>query len=195
MTSVETNTGSVRRVIIFLPLVVLIALAILFYVRLGAGDASRIPSALLGKPAPAFQLPPPASMPEAQGFSQSDLQQGHVTLVNVFASWCVPCHEEHPILMQLANDADLRAKGVRIFGMAYKDEAENTRRFLGAKGDPYAQIGDDSSGRVGIDWGVYGVPETFIVRGDGTIAYKFVGPLTEESMQAVLLPELKKALQ
>ena len=194
MTSAETNAGSARRIIIFLPLVVLIALAILFYVRLGAGDASRIPSALLDKPAPTFQLPPPAAMPEISGFSDTDLRQGHVTLVNVFASWCVPCHEEHPVLMQLAGDADLRAKGLRIFGIAYKDESENTRRFLGAKGNPYAQIGDDASGRVGIDWGVYGVPETFIVRGDGTIAYKFVGPMTAESVQNTLLPELKKAL-
>jgi cytochrome c biogenesis protein CcmG/thiol:disulfide interchange protein DsbE len=128
------------------------------------------------------------------GLSDADLKKGHVTLVNVFASWCVPCHQEHPMLMRLAKDADLAQRGVKLVGLAYKDEPENTRRFLGAEGNPYAAIGMDRSGRAGIDWGVYGVPETFVVRGDGVIAYKFVGPMSEEAFAAKIMPEIAKAM-
>lgn len=183
-----------RQLLILLPLVVFMALAALFFVRLGAGDASRLPSALIGKPAPAFALPALEGM-GAAAFSDADLKKGQVTLVNVFASWCVPCHIEHPFLMQLAADAGLKAKGLRIAGLAHKDEPENSRRFLNSKGNPYALIGVDRSGRVSIDWGVYGVPETFIVRGDGTIAYKHVGPIDETNLKAKILPEIEKAMR
>ena len=116
-----------------------------------------------------------------------------MTLVNVFASWCVPCHAEHPTLMQLASDPGLRARGVRVVGIAYKDALENTRRFLGAKGNPFADVAIDDTGRTGIDWGVYGVPESFVVRGDGVIAYKFTGPMTPADVEQVIKPEIMKA--
>ncbi|MGD1038357.1 MAG: DsbE family thiol:disulfide interchange protein [Roseiarcus sp.] len=174
-----------------LPLIVFAALAALLFVRLYAGDASRIPSALIGQSAPALDLP---GLDGAPGLSDADLRQGHVTLVNVFASWCLPCHNEHPFLMALAADPALKAKGVEILGVAQKDAPENVKRFLGAKGDPYAKIGVDGDGRAGIDWGVYGVPETFIVKGDGAIAFKLVGPIDANALESVVKPEILKAM-
>jgi len=122
------------------------------------------------------------------------MREGHVTVVNVFASWCLPCHEEHEFLLDLAADKKLVAQGVRLVGIAQKDDPENVRRFLGAKGDPYAKVGLDRDDRAGIDWGVYGVPETFIVKGDGTIAFKLIGPMTAESLAGVVKPEIEKAM-
>jgi cytochrome c biogenesis protein CcmG/thiol:disulfide interchange protein DsbE len=174
-----------------LPLNAFVALAALLFVRLYAGDASRIPSALIGQSAPALDLP---GLGGAPGLADADLRQGHVTLVNIFASWCVPCHEEHEFLMALAADAALKAKGVVLVGVAQKDSPENIRRFLGAGGDPYAKVGLDSDGRAGIDWGVYGVPETFVVKGDGAIAFKLVGPIDAATLESVLKPEIAKAM-
>ena len=176
-----------RRLLAALPVAAFIALSALFLVRLFAGDVSRIPSALIGKQVPAFALPPLAGLAGTPGLADADLRTGEVTVVNVFASWCVPCHQEHATLM------DLHSRGVRLVGIAYKDEPENARRFLGKDGNPFSRIGTDSTGRVGIDFGVTGVPETFVVRGDGTIAYKFVGPLSGESVRTDLLPEIVKA--
>jgi cytochrome c biogenesis protein CcmG/thiol:disulfide interchange protein DsbE len=175
-----------------LPLVVFLALAALMLLRLGAGDASRLPSALIGQVAPKLELP---GLDGGAGISGADLRKGHVTLVNIFASWCEPCHVEHEFLMTLADDADLRARGVAIVGVAQKDSPENIRRFLGAAGDPYAKVGLDSDGRAGIDWGVYGVPETFILRGDGVISYKVVGPIDADSIKSVVKPEIQKAMR
>jgi cytochrome c biogenesis protein CcmG/thiol:disulfide interchange protein DsbE len=176
-----------------LPLVVFLGLAAVLYARLGAGDAARLPSALIGQAAPSLALP---GLDETKpGLVDSDLRQGHVTLVNVFASWCQPCHVEHEYLLALANDPALKAAGVELVGVAQKDSAENIRRFLGAAGDPYAKIGLDSDGRAGIDWGVYGVPETFIVRGDGVIAYKVIGPISAETLESVVKPEIAKAMK
>jgi cytochrome c biogenesis protein CcmG/thiol:disulfide interchange protein DsbE len=174
-----------------LPLIAFAALAALLFARLYAGDASRIPSALIGQSAPAFALP---GLDGAPGLADADLRQGHVTLLNVFASWCAPCHEEHEFLMALAADPALKAKGVEIVGVAQKDSPENIRRFLGAAGDPYAKVGLDSDGRAGIEWGVYGVPETFIVKGDGAIAFKLVGPIDAEALENVVKPEILKAM-
>ena len=179
-----------RRLLPALPLLAMAALGALFYARLGAGDASKIPSALIGRPAPVFAL---RSLDGSAEITQASLATGHVTLVNVFASWCVPCHAEHPTLMQLASDPGLRARGVRVVGIAYKDALENTRRFLGAKGNPFAEVAIDDTGRTGIDWGVYGVPESFVVRGDGVIAYKFTGPMTPADVEQVIKPEIMKA--
>ncbi|WP_349358717.1 DsbE family thiol:disulfide interchange protein [Stappia sp.] len=177
-----------------LPLVVFGLLAALFLVQLLSGkDTSQVPSALIGKPAPEFTLPPVpdllgedgAPMP---GFTRADLL-GKVSVVNIFASWCVPCRQEHPLLEALADDG--RAE---IIGINYKDKPENARRFLGALGNPYDRVGADDRGRAAIDWGVYGVPETFIVDAAGTIRYKFIGPLAPETYRDVFLPELEKVL-
>ena len=182
------------RLLIIAPLIGFLLIAGLFYVRLGAGDSSRLPSPLIGKAAPTFELPGLDGV-SPTGFSDKDLRQGKLTLVNMFASWCVPCHDEHPVLMKLARDADLAAKGVQIFGINYKDEAPNARKFIADDGNPYAVIGVDKPGRAAIDWGVYGVPETFLVRGDGTIAYKFIGPLSDDAVRDTLMPEIAKALK
>lgn len=183
-----------RTLLILAPLLCFLALAGLFYVRLGAGDASRLPSPLIGKVIPNVTLPKLEGQP-LPGFSSDDLRKGTVTLVNVFASWCVPCRDEHPVLMKLSRDKDLAAQGVRIAGLNYKDEPANALRFLAEDGTPYSMIGVDKAGRASIDWGVYGVPETFVVRGDGTIAYKFIGPLSEKSLNETLLPEIRKAMR
>lgn len=178
----------------FLPLILFGALVAVFLVRLFSGDPSKLPSALIGKPVPAFSLPAieGASQP---GFSSADLNteklgKGKLALVNVFASWCAPCHQEHPFLMELAKDRRLT-----LFGINQKDKAENARRFLGKLGNPYAAVGADSDGRISIEWGVYGVPETFLVSGDGRILFKHVGPLTPEAIRDRLMPEIEKALK
>lgn len=178
----------------FLPLAVFALLAAVFLVRLFAGDASRIPSALIGKAAPQFVLAPVEGLPGVPGLATGDLKQGHVSIVNVFASWCGPCHVEHPALMALSRDETLKAKGVRLYGLSYKDEPANARKFLDGEGNPFERIGADLAGRTAIDFGVYGVPETFVVKGDGTIAYKFVGPLTPSATATTLLPEIDKAM-
>jgi cytochrome c biogenesis protein CcmG/thiol:disulfide interchange protein DsbE len=180
-----------RKLLALLPLVAFLALAALFFSRLGV-DSQRLPSALVGKPAPVFSLPPleGAGVP---AFSDADLRKGAVTLVNIFASWCGPCRDEHPLLMRLAADESLKKAGVRIAGLSYKDDPANSLRFLKELGAPYDMIGVDRGGRAGVEWGVYGVPETFVVRGDGVIAYKHIGPLTEQSLRDKLLPEIEKA--
>ena len=175
-----------RSLLVFLPLLGFIALAGLLLLRLFAGDASRLPSALIGHPVPSFALAPVEGLGKP-GLMTADLAVGQVTLVNVFASWCVPCRQEAPALMLLSQG------GTRIVGIAYKDRPDNTRRFLGAEGDPYAAVGADVSGRTGIDFGVYGVPETYVVKGDGTISAKIVGPLTAENIRGELLPAIAKA--
>ena len=194
MTHAPSTAAPRRRLPILaaLPLVAILALGGLFLARLGAGDASRLPSALIGQAAPKLQLP---GLDGGVSLTGADVRRGHVTLVNIFASWCQPCHIEHEFLLNLAGDADLKAKGVEILGVAKKDSADNIRRFLGAAGDPYAKVGLDGDGRAGIDWGVYGVPETFIVNGDGIIAYKFVGPMDAESLEKTVKPEILKAMR
>ena len=180
-----------RRWLAFLPLAAFALVAALLFARLNAGDPSKLPSALIGQSAPPLTL---AGLDGATGLTDADLRQGHVSIVNVFGSWCEPCHLEHPYLLALAADDGLKAKGVALYGVAQKDSPGNVRRFLGAKGDPYAKVGLDPDGRAGIDWGVYGVPETFIVRGDGTIAYKVVGPMTAETLESEVKPQVMKAM-
>ena len=182
-----------RPLLAILPLAIFLGLAGLFLVMLFGGSGSRLPSTLIGRSAPDVTLPPLEGLTRdgapVQGFGKADLAGGKVTLVNVFASWCAPCHAEHPYLMQLAADGRFR-----IVGINQKDQPENARRFLGAKGNPYAAVGIDPNGRASIEWGVYGVPETFIVRGDGTIAYKLVGPLGEPNI-AAFKAEIEKAMR
>lgn len=180
----ETTTQR-RRIWLLLPLAAFLALAALFYFRLGVGDPSRVPSALLNKPVPDFSLPPLEGLGE--GLATADLAEG-VYLLNVWGSWCGPCRLEHPILMRLAQD-----KRFNLVGINYKDVPENAARFLGALGNPFAKIGADRDGKVGIDWGVYGVPETFVVK-DGVIVHKFIGPLSEEGLRSDLMPAVEKAL-
>jgi cytochrome c biogenesis protein CcmG/thiol:disulfide interchange protein DsbE len=192
---VAETTAPRRRTALFFPLAIFGLLVALFFIRLYAGDASRIPSPLIGKPVPSFALPPLEGLQRTPGLTSDDLRQGHVSVVNVFASWCAPCHSEHAMLIALARDERLKAKGVRVAGLAYKDEPSNALKFLTEDGNPFAQIGVDQAGRVAIDFGVYGVPETFVIRGDGTVAYKFIGPLTPQSLQTTLIPEIEKAMQ
>jgi len=185
-----TRSPSFRRFGPALPLLIFAALAGLFWYALQGGDPSLLPSAMIGKPVPNFALPPieglAADGKEVPGFASSDLAQGEPTLVNVFASWCVECQVEHPMLLALAEEP-----GIRLYGIDYKDDMASARRFLGRYGNPYARVGADSSGRTAIDFGVYGVPETYVVTGDGKIAYRHVGPLTKDAIKHEILPLLK----
>ena len=181
-----------RRMLVLIPLVMFLGLAGLFMIRLGAGDPSLVPSALIGHPAPQTALPGVAGLAR-EGAPVPGLDpaafQGAITVVNVWASWCVPCHDEAPLLVRLAQD-----KRIRVVGINYKDQPDNARRFLGRYGDPYAANGADENGRAAIEWGVYGVPETFVVGRDAHIAYKLIGPITPDNLDAVLKPEIEKAI-
>ena len=184
---------SERRVmLVLIPLAMFLGLAGLFLVRLNAGDPSQIPSALIGHPAPQTALPPVAGLAR-DGVPIPGLDPaafpGAITIVNVWASWCVPCRDEAPLLVRLAQD-----KRIRVVGINYKDQPDNARRFLGQFGDPYAASGADENGRAAIEWGVYGVPETFVVGRDAHIAYKLIGPITPDNLDTVLKPEIEKAL-
>jgi cytochrome c biogenesis protein CcmG, thiol:disulfide interchange protein DsbE len=176
-----------------LPLVAFAALAAIFWFRLGSGDPSRIPSALIGRPAP------PTALPALEGLVNNGAQvpgldpsvfKGKVSVVNLWASWCVPCHDEAPLLTELGRDSRLQMVGIN-----YKDSPDNARRFLGRYGNPFGIVGVDANGRASIEWGVYGVPETFIVGREGTIVYKMVGPVTPGNINAVLKVEIDKALK
>lgn len=184
-----------RSALRFLPLAVFALLAGVFLIRLFAGDAARLPSALIGKPAPTFDLPALAGLTDTPGLATADLRKGHVSLVNIFASWCSPCRQEHPVLMSLSHDEKLKSLGVEIYGLSYKDEPANSLGFLAENGNPFQRVGVDPAGRTAIDFGVYGVPETFVVTGDGVIAYKFIGPLTPSAAATTLIPEILKAAE
>ncbi len=194
MTATTDNVANVgwRRVAVLVPLGVFLALAVLFFVGLRSGDPSILPSALIGHPAPDTVLPPIAGL-ERDGQAVPGLDpasfKGAVTVINVWASWCIPCHDEAPMLLQLAQD-----KRFRLVGINYKDDAGNARRFLGRYGDPFAAAGADVNGRSAIDWGVYGVPETFVVGRDAHIAFKLVGPITPDNFASILKPQIEKAL-
>lgn len=185
------------RLIVALPLVLFATLAGFFLYKLETGgDPSLLPSVLLGKPAPAFALAPvPVPLDDGSampGLSAADLKApgpGKVTVVNFWASWCVECRVEHETLKRLKSDPR-----VRLVGIAYKDEPANAARWLRDMGNPYVATGLDEKGRVGIDWGVYGVPETYVVRPDGVISYKFIGPLSDGAIRTVLGPKFDEAL-
>jgi len=181
-----------RSWLVALPLVVFCGLAVLFWFGLRDGDPSRIPSALIGRPAPETPLPPVADLTRdgqaVPGLDPAAFRQ-QVTVVNVWASWCVPCHDEAPLLLNLAQD-----KRIRLVGINYKDTPDNARRFLGRYGNPFVAVGSDGNGRAAIDWGVYGVPETFVIDRKGTIAFKLIGPITPNNLEAVLKPAIEKAL-
>src|SRR6266536_487377 len=180
----RTDAAPPRRsgLVLLLPLVLFFGLMLAFAVRLDR-DPSKIPSALIGKPVPVFSLPPVKG--RDLGLSSADLR-GEVSLVNVFASWCVACRQEHPLLMELK-----QAGVLPIHGLNYKDRPEDAARWLDEMGDPYTRTGADLDGRVAIDWGVYGVPETFIVDRNGRIVYKHIGPITPTVWQRTLLPLIR----
>jgi cytochrome c biogenesis protein CcmG/thiol:disulfide interchange protein DsbE len=188
----ETPRKTQRNILVLLPLLAFLALAALFFIRLGAGDPSQLPSALIGREAPKTDLPPLAGI-ERDGKAVPGLNNatfnGAVTLVNVWASWCIPCRDEVPFLDQLSKD-----KRIQLVGINYKDAPDNARRFLNRYGNPFAAAGTDETGRNSIDWGVYGVPENFLIGRDGRIAYKLVGPITAENLAKVLGPEIEKAV-
>jgi cytochrome c biogenesis protein CcmG/thiol:disulfide interchange protein DsbE len=182
-----------RRWLVALPLIGFVALAGLFLARLHGGDPSKIPSALIGRPAPQTALPALEGL-VSNGAAVPGLDpavfKGKVSVVNVWASWCVPCHDEAPLLTTLAKD-----KRLQVVGINYKDSPDNARRFLGRYGNPFGIVGVDGNGRASIEWGVYGVPETFVVGREGTIVYKMVGPVTPENIDSVLKAEIEKALK
>lgn len=165
-----------------LPLILLVALVAVFASSIDR-DAGLVRSVLIDKPAPAFTLPAVEGL-DVPGFDTAALK-GAPTLVNVFASWCIPCRDEHPLL-----EAIKAQTGIRMFGINHSDAPENARAFLAELGNPYDAVGADRDRRVSIDWGVYGVPETFLVDADGVIVYKHVGPLSDEAIERELLPAL-----
>jgi len=189
--TVDSGTRPVRwverlrriRPAFWLPIVLFAALLPAFVFGLNH-DPSTVPSALIDKPVPSFSLPPVKG--RTLGLSSADLR-GQVSLVNVFASWCVACRAEHPLLMRL------RAQGiVPIDGLDYKDKPDDAARWLDAMGDPYTRTGADIDGRVAIDWGVYGVPETYVIDREGHIAFKQIGPITPEILDQTIVPLVEK---
>lgn len=188
----SSSAGGRRRWLIALPLIVVLAMLGLFFVSLQSGDPQRLPSVLIGKPVPNFSLAALAKEdgtgPAFPAFGSTDLAKGKASLVNVWASWCAPCLIEHPVLMDLG-----RTSGVPIYGINYKDKPDAARRFLGRFGNPFTAIGVDDSGRTAIEFGVYGVPETFVVDGKGRIVLRHAGPLTPEIIEREIKPALQKA--
>lgn len=173
-----------RHLLYLLPALAFAGLAAAFFAGLG-GRPDIVPSPLIDKPAPAFRLPAIPGRTDG-GLATEDFK-GQVTLLNVFASWCIPCRAEHPVLMELAE-----THGIRIVGLNYKDKPEDALAWLAELGDPFAKIGRDETGRTAIDWGVYGVPETFVLDAEGRIRLKHVGPLMPFDVQGKILPLVKE---
>jgi len=184
--------SGVRIALALLPLVLFAALALVFWTQLRSGrDISEIPSALIGTKAPALDLAPlEGAMRDGKPLPAltSAAIEGKLTLVNVWASWCVPCRQEHPIILELSKDPRLT-----VVGINYKDQNANALAFLGELGNPFSAIGIDPRGKAAIDWGVYGIPESYLVGADGTILYKRVGPFDEKSLNDSLYPAIEKA--
>ncbi len=179
-----------RYLLYVLPLVIFLAAGVAFWWALDSGrDPSKLPSALIDKPAPTFELPAIAGL-DTPGLATGDLATGEVTLVNVFASWCVPCRAEHPILVRLTEQ-----EGLRLVGINYKDEAADAVDFLEELGNPYSRIGADPEGRASLDWGLTGVPETYVIDGAGRIRYRHVGPINPPEVESKILPAVAEARQ
>ncbi|WP_066709036.1 DsbE family thiol:disulfide interchange protein [Celeribacter ethanolicus] len=173
--------------LVALPLVFFAGLAGLFMFGMGREDAQQLPSSQIGRDAPSIaSVTPLGDLPP---LSDEMLRDGKVKLVNYWASWCAPCRVEHPQLEVLAEE------GITIYGINYKDEAGNALKFLGELGNPYAAIAQDEPGRTALEWGVYGVPETYIIDGEGKIAYRFAGPITAEIAEKYIKPEIAKAAE
>jgi cytochrome c biogenesis protein CcmG, thiol:disulfide interchange protein DsbE len=175
-----------------LPVLLFLAMAVAFGLSLLSSDPSKVPSALLGKDAPKLTLAGidglnDAGVPVA-GLELQDLATGTPTVVNFWASWCAPCVAEHPLLLELK-----RQTGVRLVGINHKDQAANARRFLGRYGNPFSAVGVDANGRAAIEWGVYGMPETFVLDGHGRIVHKHIGPINAETLRREIIPALARA--
>ncbi len=189
----EEEKGGGVKLTVLLPLLVFLGIAAFFVWGLVKGDPRRLPSVLIGKPVPEFNLPPlqgatydGAPVP---GLSSADLKKiPGVKLVSFFASWCTGCRAEHPFLMELA-----RRRIIPLVGIAYKDPEAKSLAWLNELGNPYSRIGVDRKGRTGIDFGVYGIPESFFVNSEGRIIYKYIGPLDARAWQKIVVPELEKA--
>ncbi len=167
-----------------LPPVIFAALAAVFYIGMQREDPDALPSAIEGKPAPAVVLTP---LEGKTPFTDAELRSGGVKLVNYWASWCAPCRVEHPHLEALAEE------GITIYGVNYKDQPGNALGFLEELGDPYTAIGADPNGRMALDWGLYGVPETYVIDGEGRVVLRFPGPITERVMEGQIRPAIEKA--
>ena len=188
----QSDNRNMRVILALIPLILFAGLAYIFLKQLDSGtNSSELPSPLLGKAAPQFSMPALEGLlrdgQQVPGLKTTDFD-GKVTIVNVWASWCVPCRAEHPIIVKLGED-----KRLRLVGINYKDKPGNALRFLGQLGNPFEAVGTDQKGRAAIDWGVYGIPETFVIGRDATIRYKHVGPLDPVSLKK-LQAEIDKAV-
>ena len=193
--AIKSNTSKSKILLYLIPLLVFGILIGLFFTAFSLRESGlisepgQVPSVLIDKPVPEFFLPPietsAASSLKLPGFSSNNLK-GKFSIVNVWASWCIPCRAEHSSLVKLSKD-----ERINLFGINYKDKSKNAEKFLTELGNPYQAVGVDNSGRVSIDWGVYGVPETYIVSPTGIILYKFIGPITEQALVDTFLPQLE----
>ena len=192
MSSDDRPAARPRPWLMLAPVAFFAGIAILFAFALGRGDPSKLPSALIGRPAPAIALPAVEGLTvggrAVPGLAAGDLTRGAPTVVNFWASWCAPCVEEHPLLVGLA-----KRTNVAIVGVNYKDQPEAARRFLARLGNPFVAVGADPNGRAAIEWGVYGMPETFVVDGRGVIVAKHVGPISAESLEQRIVPAIEAA--
>ena len=192
-TSDQPQSPQRRTLLAFLPLAVVGALLGLFLFALyRPGDSTKLPSMLIGKAAPALELGPLEGLAEngklVPGITRADLARGTPVVVNFWASWCAPCVGEHPLLIILRDRT-----GVPLIGVNYKDQAVGARRFLGRYGNPFAAVGTDTNGRAAIEWGVYGMPETFVLDGQGRVVYKHIGALTPQALEQAIIPAIDKA--
>lgn len=172
--------------LVALPPVIFAGLAILFYVGMQREDPNALPSARAGQSAPPVEL---TQLGQGEPFTDATLREPGVKLVNYWASWCAPCRAEHPILEDLADE------GVPIYGINYKDDPEKALAFLDELGNPYAGLGADAKGRTALDWGLYGVPETYVIDGDGTVVLRFAGPITESILENRIRPAIAEAAE
>jgi cytochrome c biogenesis protein CcmG/thiol:disulfide interchange protein DsbE len=190
LATAEASSGRSR--LLIWPLAIFAVLAMLFALALSSGDPSKLPSALIGRPAPSITLAALEGLNDGagavEGFSSADLATGEVSVVNFWASWCAPCVQEHPLLVALKERT-----GVKLYGVNYKDQAATARRFLGRYGNPFSAVGVDDNGRAAIDWGVTGMPETFILNGKGEIVYKHIGPISAETLESKIIPKIRAA--
>ena len=175
-----------KRALYLLPLVAFVIVAGVLFWNLARPQTGALPSTLIDKSAPSVTLPPLDA--NVQGFGPADLRAGHVTVINVWASWCAQCRIEAPALAQLS-----RQKGFALYGFVYKDTPEKAQAFLNELGNPFSRVGIDQSGRAGIEWGVYGAPETFIIDGKGIVRERFVGPISDDALQSDILPAIAQA--